>query len=122
MRYAGLSVIFCLAFLASGYSESIAVWNFNDAVSGTTGGATEFLVDRGSGSMTSNFATASVGNTGGTTLGGLDGDAAGYSLRLSGMSNNGKNLTWMLSTTGLDSICVSFAAMRTSTGFSENAF
>jgi len=122
MRTFTLSVFFCLALSACVYGETIALWNFNDAVSGATGGANEFLVDRGSGTMTSDFTPASIGNTAGTALNSQDGDPAGQALSIKSNVNNGKSLFWHVSTSGYESIGVSFAAQRTGTGFSQNQF
>ncbi|MBN1567561.1 MAG: PEP-CTERM sorting domain-containing protein [Acidobacteria bacterium] len=122
MRNIGLGVFLCLVLSAYVYGESISIWNFNDAVSGTTGGLSEFLVDRGNGVMTSSFISASIGNTTGSNLNSRDGDPAGQALRLSGNANNGENLTWLVNTTGYEEIDVSFATQRTSTGFSANQF
>jgi hypothetical protein len=122
MRNIGLSVFLCLALSACVYGETISIWNFNDAVSGMTGGSFEFLVDHGNGIMTSDFAPESIGNTTGSSLNSLDSDPAGKALRLVGEANNGKTLTWMVNTTGFESIEVSFAAQRTTTGFDNNQF
>jgi hypothetical protein len=122
MRHISLVVLVLVMLAARVYGESIAVWNFNDAISGTTGGEQEFSVDRGSGIMSSDFILASIGNASGSTLNSQSGDPAGQALRLSGYANNGKNLTWMVSTAGFDAIDVSFAIQRTSTGFSDNQF
>jgi hypothetical protein len=122
MRNIGLSVFLCLALSVCVYGEAISVWSFNDAISGTTGGSLEFLVDRGNGIMTSDFLPENIGNTTGSILNSQDGDPAGQALRLSGNANNGKNLTWMVNTAGFESIDVSFATQRTSTGFKSNQF
>ncbi len=119
MRYIGLSIFLCIALSSCVYGETIAVWNFNDAASGADPG---FIVDRGNGIMTSDFATSNISNYTGTTVNSQDGDPAGQALRLSGNANNGKSLTWIVNTSGFDSIDVSFAAIRTSTGFSNNQF
>jgi hypothetical protein len=100
-------------------SNTIAVWNFNDGASGTDLG---FIVDRGNGFLASNFAASSIGYTTGSSINSQDGDPAGQALRLTGNSNNGKNLTWLVNTSGFDSIDVNFATVRTSTGFSNNQF
>ena len=122
MRNIGLSVFMCLALSVCVYGETISVWSFNDAISGTTGGSLEFLIDRGNGLMNSSFASTSIGNIAGSALNSQDGDPAGQALRLSGNANNGQNLTWMVNTTGFESIDVSFATQRTSTGFNNNQF
>jgi hypothetical protein len=122
MRHIGLSVLLCLVLSACAHGEILSLWNFNDAVSGTSGGIKEFLVDRGSGIMTSDFNPSNVGNTAGTSLNSQGDDPAGRSLVLSGSANNERNLTWMVNTEGFDSIAVSFAGQRTSTGFNNNEF
>jgi hypothetical protein len=122
MRHIGLSVLFCIVLASTVYGDTIAVWNFNDAVSGATGGAQEFLVDRGYGLMDSSFAAANIGNVSGNSLNSDSGDPAGRALRVSSSANNEESLTWTTSTEGFDSISVSFAVQRTSTGFSNNQF
>ena len=47
---------------------------------------------------------------------------AGRSLGLSGSANNGKALTWMVNTAGFESITVSLAIQRSTTGFNDNQF
>ncbi len=122
MRHIGFSALFCILLAAAVHGETIAVWNFNDAISGATGGGNEFLVDRGSGVMTSDFALLNIGNASGSTLNSDSDDPAGRALRLSSSANNGGSLVWNVSTEGFDSIGISFAAQRTSTGFSNNQF
>jgi hypothetical protein len=122
MRLISLNALFWLALATTVYAETIAAWNFNDAVSGTTGGAQELLVDYGSGIMTSSFASANIGNAIGSALDALAGDPAGLALRLNGSANNDRNLTWMTSTAGFDSIGIGFAIQRTGTGFNNNQF
>lgn len=122
MRHIGLSVLFCIFLASTVYGDAIAVWNFNDAISGISGGAQEFLVDRGSGIMDSDFTATNIGNVSGNPLNSDSGDPAGRALRMSGYANNEKSLTWRTSTEGFDSISVSFAIQRTSTGFSNNQF
>lgn len=118
MRHIGLSILLCLALSVCVYGNTLAVWNFNDAVSGDLG----FIVDSGNGVMTSDFATSSVSYYTGTTINSQDSDPAGLALRLSGSANNGKSLSWFVDASGFDSIDVNFAAIRTSTGFSNNQF
>lgn len=122
MQKITLTVLFCLALSVWVHGETIALWNFNDAASGATGGANEFLVDRGSGTMSSDFALATIGNAAGSTVNSQDGDPAGQALSLKSSANNGKSLFWYVSTAGFESIGVSFATQRTSTGFSRNQF
>jgi hypothetical protein len=119
MRHIGLSIFLCLALSVCVYGNTIAVWNFNDATSESDLG---FIVDRGNGVMNSDVATSNVGYNTGTTINSQDGDPAGLALRLSGNANNGKSLTWLVNASGFDSVDVSFAAIRTATGFSDNQF
>ena len=112
MRHIALTVLLCLALSGSAYSDVISLWNFNDD---------DLLsVDRGSGFMTTDF--SSISSTSGTSLNVRDGDPAGQALRLAGTANNGGSLTWMVNTEGFDTITVSFAGIRTSTGFNNNEF
>jgi hypothetical protein len=124
-----LNFCFVLAFLASSAStlqaDTIALWNFNDAAPGVTGGAAEFGVDYGIGSMTSSFIAANIGNLSGTSINSSQGDPAGRALRLqggAGTANNGEHLSWYVGTAGYDNLEVSFATRSTSTGFDSNQF
>ena len=120
MRYFGLSFLLMVVLIAPVHGETIAVWNFNDAATGVTGGELELSVDRGSGTMSSDFIPANIGNTSGSSIN-LEGeDSAGAALRLVGVANNGRYLTWMTGTEGYEAIGLSFAAQRTSTGFLDN--
>jgi hypothetical protein len=122
MRYVSLSVLVCLVFTVYVHGEVISLWNFNDAISGTTGGAQEFGVDYGNGTMTSTFNPSNIMNAAGSSINRQGDDPAGQALRLSGYANNGKTLAWMVSTAGFNGIDVGFAMQRTSTGFKENQF
>lgn len=122
MRHIGISILFFLLITVAVRGDTIAAWNFNDAISGTSGGELEFLVDRGAGTMASDFALTNIGNASGSALNSNNGDPAGRALRLSGSANNGNSLTWNVSTEGFDWIAISFAIQRTSTGFGNNQF
>ncbi len=122
MRLIGLTAFVWFALVSCAHGESISVWDFNDAIQNVTGGEREFLVDYGSGIMTSGFAPANIGNTLGSALNNPNGELAGQALRLTGYANNGRDLTWMAGTEGFDAISVSFAIQRTATGFSSNQF
>ena len=121
MRYVSLTVLF-LCLVSNANAEAISMWNFNDAISGTSGGVQEFLVDFGIGTMTSNFEEANIQNSAGSTVNGLPGDPAGLALLLKDKDNNGNNLTWMVDTSGFSAISISFATRRTGTGFNSNRF
>jgi len=122
MRYISLAVFLSLVLAHCANGDTIALWNFNDAIQETTGGMQEFLVDRGNGFMNCDFLTNNIGNAAGSTLNGEMDDPAGLALHLSGNSNNRNSLTWMVDTTGFSSIDISFATRRTSTGFNNNQF
>ena len=125
MRRLGLCLILMLATGVPARADLIALWNFNDAVTGSTGGLREFTVDRGSGVMVSDFVPANIGNAAGSTVNSQDSDTAGRALMLqagAGTANNGRQLAWFASTAGYADISVSFAAQRTSTGFGRDLF
>lgn len=122
MRHISLTVFLCLILVHCAKGDTIALWNFNDAVSGSTGGTEEFLVDRGIGTMTSDFTLTNIGNATGSTLNGEMDDPAGRALLLNGYANNGSSLTWLVETTGFSSVDIGFATRGTSTGFNDNQF
>ena len=97
-------------------ADELAVWNFNDS---------DLNVDHGSGTMTNNFNVVNVQFAAGTTNNVRQGDAAGQALSLqggTGTANNGRNITFNVSTSGFSNIVVSFATQGTSTGFNSNQF
>ncbi|HLA11660.1 MAG TPA: PEP-CTERM sorting domain-containing protein [Pyrinomonadaceae bacterium] len=98
-------------------ADEIAVWNFNDS---------DFDVDHGAGTLTTNFTPANLLFTlAGTTINGRQGDPAGQSLTLQGGTsniNNGRYLNFAVSTVGHNNIVISFAIQTTSTGFFDNQF
>lgn len=97
-------------------ADELAVWNFNDS---------NLNVDHGSGTMSSNFNAANLIFGAGTTNNARLGDIAGQSLTLQGgtaTANNGRHLTFNVSTLGFANISVSFATLGTSTGFNSNQF
>ncbi|HEX5965601.1 MAG TPA: PEP-CTERM sorting domain-containing protein [Pyrinomonadaceae bacterium] len=112
-----ISVIVSL-FLASQAAQAneIAIWNFNDS---------NLTVDHGAGTLTTDFIPANVLFAAGTTNNARLGDLAGQSLSLqggSGTANNGRNLSFNVSTLGFSNVVVSFATQGTSTGFNLNQF
>ena len=107
-----------LLFLASQATQAneIAIWNFNDS---------NLTVDHGTGVLTTDIIAANVLFAAGTTNNARVGDPAGQALSLQGGSstvNNGRNLTFNVSTLGFSNIVVSFATQGTSTGFNNNQF
>lgn len=116
------AILGCFVLAACAHADTIAVWNFNDAIPGITGGAKEFIVSRGFGTMTSDFIPANIGNYGGSVINSQNGDPAGKALGLVGSANNGRSLTWFAGTAGFDSIWIGFALQRSGTGFAEDQF
>lgn len=106
-----------LLFLCPGRAKAdeIAIWNFNDS---------NLVVDHGIGTLTTNFNVANVLFTSaGTSTNARQGDVAGQSMTLQGgtsNANNGRTLDLNVSTLGLSNIVISFATLRTSTGFNSN--
>ena len=98
-------------------ADELAIWNFNDS---------DLNVDHGSGLLTTNFNLVNVVFTlGGSSINARLGDVAGQSMTLQGGTgnvNNGRNITFSLSTLGYTDIIVSFASQGTSTGFNSNQF
>src|SRR5829696_2592861 len=108
----------CLTLLAvsapPALADELAVWNFNDS---------NLNVDHGSGTLVSNINIVNLLFAAGTTNNARLGDAAGQSLSLqggTGTANNGRHITFTVSTLGFSDIVVSFATQGTSTGFNSN--
>ena len=97
-------------------ADELAVWNFNDS---------NLNVDHGSGTLVSNFNPANLLFAAGTTNNARLGHPAGQALSLqagTGTANNGRHITFNVSTLGFANIVVSFATQGTSTGFNSNQF
>ena len=110
------AVLLFLAASQAAMADELAVWNFNDS---------NLNVDHGSGTLTSNINVANILFAAGTTNNARLGDIAGQALSLQGgtsVANNGRNLTFNVSTLGFSNIVVSFATQGTSTGFNSNQF
>ena len=110
------AVLICVAASQAARADELAVWNFNDS---------DLNVDHGSGTLTSNLNVANILFAAGTTNNARQGDPAGQALSLQGgtsNANNGRNLTFNVSTLGFSNIVVSFATQGTSTGFNSNQF
>jgi hypothetical protein len=112
-----ISAMLVLLFVSqAAQADEIAVWNFNDS---------NLNVDRGTGTLTSNFIATNILFAAGTTNNARQGDAAGQALSLqggTGAANNGRHITFNVSTLGFSNIVVSFATQGTSTGFISNQF
>jgi len=83
------------------------------------------LADFGAGTLTSDFNVANILFAAGTTNNVRQGAPAGQALSLqggTGTANNGRNITFAVSTLGFANIIVSFATQGTSTGFNSNQF
>ena len=113
--------LICVALLFFATSQAtladeLAIWNFNDS---------DLNVDHGSGTLTSNLNLVNLLFAAGTTNNARLGDVAGQALSLQGgtsVANNGRNITFNVSTIGFSNIVVSFATQGTSTGFNSNQF
>ena len=115
-----LNLICVVALLAAtapaALADELAIWNFNDS---------DLNVDHGNGTLSSNLNVANILFAAGTTNNARLGDAAGQALSLQGgtsTANNGRNVTFNVSTLGFSNIVVSFATQGTSTGFNSNQF
>lgn len=105
-----------MASAPAALGDELAVWNFNDS---------DLNVDHGSGTLFTNFNAANVLFAAGTLNNARLGDSAGQSLSLqggTGTANNGRHVTFNVSTLGFSDIVVSFATQGTSTGFNSNQF
>ncbi|HJT29817.1 MAG TPA: PEP-CTERM sorting domain-containing protein [Pyrinomonadaceae bacterium] len=110
------AVLICVAASQAAMADELAVWNFNDS---------NLNVDHGSGTLTTTINAANVSFAAGTTNNARQGDIAGQALSLqggTGTANNGRNITFNVSTLGFSNILVSFATQGTSTGFNNNQF
>ncbi len=110
------AVLLFFAASQAAVADELAVWNFNDS---------DLNVDHGSGTLTSNLNVVNILFAAGTTTNARLGDTAGQALSLQGgtsNANNGRNLTFNVSTAGFSNIIVSFATQGTSTGFNSNQF
>ena len=110
------AVLLFFAASQAARADELAVWNFNDS---------DLNVDHGNGTLTSSLNVVNVLFAAGTTNNARQGDIAGQALSLqggTGNANNGRNLTFNVSTLGFSNIIVSFATQGTSTGFNSNQF
>src|SRR5919205_2501394 len=110
------AVLLCLAASQAASADELAVWNFNDS---------NLNVDHGSGTLTTTINAANASFAAGTTNNAVAGDIAGQALSLqggTGTANNGRNITFNVSTVGFSDIVVSFATQGPSTGFNSNQF
>ena len=112
------SIILLLVLIGANSTRAteITIWNFNDS---------DLLADFGAGTFTSDFNVANILFAAGTTNNVRQGAPAGQALSLqggTGTANNGRNITFAVSTLGFANIIVSFATQGTSTGFNSNQF
>ena len=105
-----------IAAAPAALADELAIWNFNDS---------NLTVDAGGGTLSSNFNPANLLFAAGTTNNARLGQPAGQALSLqagTGTANNGRHITFNVSTLGFSNIVVSFATQGTSTGFNSNQF
>lgn len=109
-------VLLLLISSNSVHATEITIWNFNDS---------DLAADHGAGTLTTDFNLANILFAAGTTNNARLGHLAGQALSLqggTGTANNGRNITFSVSTMGFANIVVSFATQGTSTGFNSNQF
>ncbi|HEY6121980.1 MAG TPA: PEP-CTERM sorting domain-containing protein [Pyrinomonadaceae bacterium] len=114
--FVGLLILSLLSSVQAARADELAIWNFNDS---------DLLVDHGTGTLSTNFNPLNVLFAAGTLTNARQGDLAGQALSLqggTGNANNGRNLTFNVSTVGFTGITVSFATQGTATGFTSNQF
>jgi hypothetical protein len=110
------AVLIFFAASQAASADELAIWNFNDS---------DLNVDHGNGTLTSNLNLVNILFAAGTTNNTRQGDLAGQALSLqggTGVANNGRNITFNVSTAGFSNIIVSLATQGTSTGFNSNQF
>jgi len=110
------AVLLFFAASQAAVADELAIWNFNDS---------DLNVDHGTGILTSSLNVANILFAAGTTNNARQGDIAGQALSLqggTGNANNGRNLTFNVSTVGFSNIVMSFATQGTGTGFNSNQF
>ena len=86
------AVLICVAASQAAMADELAVWNFNDS---------NLNVDHGSGTLTTSIIATNISFAAGTTNNAVPGDAAGQALSLqggTGTANNGRNITFNVST------------------------
>jgi hypothetical protein len=119
-RRVSFNLISAIVLLCAGsqvaQANELAIWNFNDS---------NLIVDHGTGVITTDIIAANILFAAGTSNNARLGDPAGQAVSLqggTGTANNGRNLTFNVSTLGFANIVVSFATQGTSTGFNNNQF
>jgi hypothetical protein len=110
------AVLIFFAASQAAFADELAIWNFNDS---------DLNVDHGNGTLTSNLNLVNILFAAGTANNTRQGDLAGQAISLqggTGVANNGRNITFNVSTAGFSNIIVSLATQGTSTGFNSNQF
>ena len=104
-RLVDISCILLLLLVgaSSTRANEITIWNFNDS---------DLVADFGTGTLTSDFNAVNILFAAGTTTNARLGAPAGQALSLqggTGTANNGRNITFSVSTLGFANIIISFA-------------
>ena len=111
-----LSCLFVFTVLLGGQT-TIHCWDFN----GTTPFSSPINTNnRVTGDGTITFTVASPSDFTGSTTNACSGSSSGDAFSPVGTTNNGTTMTLSFSTLGFEDIMLSFAARKTSTGFSNN--
>jgi hypothetical protein len=119
------SISFAVVSTAAPRRPLLAYWAFNCT---TTCGDANFIpetVSQSPASMSSTFEPDAGSNESGTTLNSVPPYEARAALTLrtgAGGINNGRDLTWRVSTSGFSGIQISFATSRSAGGFASNQF
>ncbi|MFM7052990.1 MAG: hypothetical protein ACKOYN_12800 [Planctomycetota bacterium] len=114
-----VAVVAALGVSAQSDAALVAAWNMNGISPGSTpiltASSGKGLIDLGGpGGLAGGASTLA-----GTTLGALEGDAAGDALSASGTAWNGTAMRIEVPTMGLQGLVLSFATRRSSTGFAN---
>ena len=121
LAISGLFIALALLAMPS-QGAVIAYWNFNDA---------NTVVDQGAGTISwiyasnyvnsNNSTSATPGADNGTTLNALNSDPVGWGLMFKhGYDQNGKTVTFQVSTVGHEDLQLTFAIMEKNAGFTSN--
>ena len=95
----------------------IAGWNMNGVDPAV---ASTMVASTGTGILDFNAFGGNAGILLGTTMGALEGEAAGDSLSITNSNFNGVGMTFAFDATGYRDLALSFAVRRSATGFASN--
>lgn len=105
-----------LAMTGSAGAEVLAAWNFN----ANDGDLYNWAASYGTGTLTLDGAWTQLSVVTGSDLNARFGDTAGDALNLKSNQNNGRDLDFLVDTSGYESIQLSFDSVRNAQGFNGN--